>query len=466
MTDIHSFTEVVGRQMKAISLTRFQAFKELLKKHLKVFQQLDFWKVLLVVIRQYCLKQYHEPDDVEKLNSIFEGYQIDLAEMVMSQEVQRERKLMSFFWYLYDIKRKINYTFDINKLTVNLFQEMSAKNVQSIYISLFQRNYAQDDNPIPLHSDMILAYDESGLLISGDKPKLYFTRQILPNSVINPERRYSVIIMPLINWEDKFGIIALPTSDIEPIMYEFLREEISNIIYTITTFQQKKAIEEKLEYNMKELKKSEERFKDMATFLPTIIMETDLYFRITYLNKVGLESFQVALADLEERPNLFDYIFPEDVESLKIKTVKMIQEEHREFFEFRIKNKDKLPLNVLARTAPIVDNGLIKGIRWNAINLKIAADSAISPDDLFFTHYKISAREKDIILLLMQGLKIKDIAQQLFISVNTVKTHITMIYSKTGVDNKSGLFEILKNYHVKQFGYQTYLFSFLNKIFQ
>ena len=51
----------------------------------------------------------------------------------------------------------------------------------------------------------------------------------------------------------------------------------------------------------------------------------------------------------------------------------------------------------------------------------------------------ISKREKDIILLLLKGRQYKEIADKLFISVNTVRTHINHIYTKCGVQDKVGL---------------------------
>ena len=47
----------------------------------------------------------------------------------------------------------------------------------------------------------------------------------------------------------------------------------------------------------------------------------------------------------------------------------------------------------------------------------------------------LTVREKEIIYLLSQGLDIKQIAEVLFISAFTVKTHINHIYIKTGFNS-------------------------------
>lgn len=60
-----------------------------------------------------------------------------------------------------------------------------------------------------------------------------------------------------------------------------------------------------------------------------------------------------------------------------------------------------------------------------------------------FEHYKITEREREIILLLKQGLTYKEIGEQLFISANTVNNHVAKIYSKTGAGNRFQLVRIL-----------------------
>lgn len=50
--------------------------------------------------------------------------------------------------------------------------------------------------------------------------------------------------------------------------------------------------------------------------------------------------------------------------------------------------------------------------------------------------YDLSNRERDLVALIAQGADNKQIAQELFISPNTVKTHLRSIYGKLGVHSK------------------------------
>jgi len=61
------------------------------------------------------------------------------------------------------------------------------------------------------------------------------------------------------------------------------------------------------------------------------------------------------------------------------------------------------------------------------------------PSEAFITKYAITARECEIIAKVIQGKSNLDIANDLFISLATVKTHLHNIYSKTGVDSRFDL---------------------------
>lgn len=62
----------------------------------------------------------------------------------------------------------------------------------------------------------------------------------------------------------------------------------------------------------------------------------------------------------------------------------------------------------------------------------------------FSNQFDISARELEIVRLLLQGCSNQVIADRLFISLYTVKTHVHRIYKKTGVRNKIELARIMK----------------------
>jgi DNA-binding CsgD family transcriptional regulator len=61
----------------------------------------------------------------------------------------------------------------------------------------------------------------------------------------------------------------------------------------------------------------------------------------------------------------------------------------------------------------------------------------------FCKKHTISKREEEVILLLLKNLTTMQIANKLFISLYTVKKHLTNIYQKTGMENREKLCEAL-----------------------
>lgn len=63
--------------------------------------------------------------------------------------------------------------------------------------------------------------------------------------------------------------------------------------------------------------------------------------------------------------------------------------------------------------------------------------------DAWAQHFGFSQREVEIVVLLMQRIPYKQIGEELFISGNTVKTHVRNIYKKAGVSSREELLEKL-----------------------
>lgn len=65
--------------------------------------------------------------------------------------------------------------------------------------------------------------------------------------------------------------------------------------------------------------------------------------------------------------------------------------------------------------------------------------------DRFVTLFEISEREREIVVLLLDGASYKEIAARLFIAHETVKSHVTNIYKKAGVGSKMELAKTVRN---------------------
>jgi DNA-binding CsgD family transcriptional regulator len=67
------------------------------------------------------------------------------------------------------------------------------------------------------------------------------------------------------------------------------------------------------------------------------------------------------------------------------------------------------------------------------------------PVEQHFKNYSLSEREKEIAKLLVDGKTYKQISEDLFISLPTVKTHASNIYKKCGVKSRHQLTTLMMN---------------------
>ena len=84
--------------------------------------------------------------------------------------------------------------------------------------------------------------------------------------------------------------------------------------------------------------------------------------------------------------------------------------------------------------------------RWHATKLKNATlklktESAMNR---LFARFKISEREQEIVALVLKGKTNKEIEDELFISIKTVKSHIYNVYRKMGVKSRLELINLIQ----------------------
>ena len=62
----------------------------------------------------------------------------------------------------------------------------------------------------------------------------------------------------------------------------------------------------------------------------------------------------------------------------------------------------------------------------------------------------ISGREKEVMLLVIQGLSNRQIEDKLFISPHTVKNHIYNIFQKLNIRSRAQLTELFRNFYFSE----------------
>lgn len=79
-----------------------------------------------------------------------------------------------------------------------------------------------------------------------------------------------------------------------------------------------------------------------------------------------------------------------------------------------------------------------------AFAVRVPVLASLSAEDLK-RRFTISARETEVLGLLRDGLTNQEIADRLFVSITTVKSHLSHLYEKTGTRNRVELLRIIRS---------------------
>ncbi len=98
-----------------------------------------------------------------------------------------------------------------------------------------------------------------------------------------------------------------------------------------------------------------------------------------------------------------------------------------------------------------IPTGSLHYLTWNIFIIHLIIKyysniifNKIEPTENFIKKYNISKREIEIINQLLKGYSYKKICDECFISLSTVKTHVSNIYNKIGINSRHELFSFVQ----------------------
>jgi PAS domain S-box-containing protein len=383
-----------------------------------------------------------------------------------------------------DIDERLIASLELEDELDVIYKEFPELGIPQCYIAL----YDDPGNPLST-SRLVLAYDSEKRFPLARSGIQFPTTSLLPPGVLPDKDRYALMVQALFQGYEQIGFVLFGMGDCELRMYEILRHALSIALKGAKLINRLKQYTEDLESQVihrtkaltlantqleqeiverkrieRKLTQSEEHFRELALLLPTVIFELDLRLRFSFINNAGYEVLGYKEEEALPSQNFLEYIHEDDEDIVNEFCTKILKQRATQYCEFRINNKNKKSITVVSKANPIFIDGLIKGIRLSGINIKPFLSSVVMPEDLFFEHYRFSPRVKEVLILMLQGYKTKDIAKKLFIAESTVKAHIRAIYTEVGVDNRTDFFKILEEYQVNNFGYHSYIYSILTKL--
>lgn len=100
--------------------------------------------------------------------------------------------------------------------------------------------------------------------------------------------------------------------------------------------------------------------------------------------------------------------------------------------------------NFLISTIPHIFMGVVMIYYFGGYILADRPSSDNTLSDAFLKKFNISQRESEVIALMDRGLSNREIAEKLFVSLATVKTHAHNIYEKTGAKSRYSLSHMIR----------------------
>ncbi len=224
----------------------------------------------------------------------------------------------------------------------------------------------------------------------------------------------------------------------------------------IVDISERKAMEEAL-------RKSEQKFRELADLLPQTIFELDLGGIVTYLNKAGRFAFGLSENDIDFKAT--EGIIPEDHERLLDNIKKAFVEKGRDGgMEYTALRQDGSTFPIVIYSTPLAENNEIKGIRGLIVDIseRKAMEEALRKSE---EHYR------NVIQSLQEGLFV--LQDNKFIFVNDAIVNI-LGYSVQEMTGKpfweiippERIEEITRHNNARKAGIQgssSYEFSLLHK---
>lgn len=118
-----------------------------------------------------------------------------------------------------------------------------------------------------------------------------------------------------------------------------------------------------------EMKEHEERFHELATFMPESVFETDAHGRITFVNQNSLDRFGYAMDEVIGRMTFLDVVDPGDHQRLLANVVKVRNGELLGLNEYNAVKKDGTRFPVLVNSTTIVRDGKTVGLRGFLVDI-------------------------------------------------------------------------------------------------
>ncbi len=263
------------------------------------------------------------------------------------------------------------------------------------------------------------------------------------------------VFLPLLSRRHAHGYVLLEGDRADGLVFDLVRDQLAEALGSILLARERSRAEE-------ELRRSEERFRELAGAVPMMVLETDAELNLSYANPAGRQGLGLPQA---EGGNLGAHLTAEDRETARDLVRRLRQERAVSYPNVRLVTTDRRRYVPVVQITGIFDvAGRLAGTRWNALDPLPLLVGGMLPDPSFFTDRKITGREQEVLELLIQGFRIRDMAERLSIAESTVKGHLTQVYNKLGISGREELVQLVLEEQVRRRGFSAHVFGLVSRL--
>jgi len=228
------------------------------------FEDHSIWQDIVTIFKNRITDKLNNYELLIKADNMTQQARILIGEM--SKHIQAYQRLQSELQLevLNDISQSLFTKNDINQIMDILAEELPRLDINSCFISLYKDEVETDTFVIPEWSRLILACDKKGHLKMEEEGRFFQTEYFIKDILLPVNKSFSMILKPLFFREKQLGFVLFEQGPPEGIIYEMLRTQISNALYSVFLFQKRKESEQKLIEALKELEYTNKKLKSLS----------------------------------------------------------------------------------------------------------------------------------------------------------------------------------------------------------
>jgi PAS domain S-box-containing protein len=302
---------------------------------------------------------------------------------------------------------------------------------------------------------LVLYLRRGGPVPLGDDDRDALQGTFEAHSIIEGGTGDEQVFLPLVSRRHAHGYVLLESERADGLVFDLVRDQLADALGSILLARERSRAED-------ELRRSEERFRELASAVPMMVLETDTALNLSYVNPAGRKGLGLAAG---ESGNLKRYLSADDQAAARELVQRLLHARAVSYPNVRLVHEDGRRYVPVVQVTGVFDvAGRLTGTRWNALDPLPLLVGGMLPDPSFFTDRKITGRELEVVELLLQGFRIRDMAERLSIAESTVKGHLTQVYNKLGISGREELLQLVQEEQVRRRGFSAHVFGLVSRL--